>query len=682
VERRNKNTKLTEEFTMTETSKNTATGTKPRIVLLYRVSSKKQSDQNNDCDIPLQRDILKPWAERQGYEFICEKIEGGVSGYKVRAADRDAIIEIKAMADRKEFDILGIYTSDRLGRIAEETPLIVSYLNARNIRVISYTEGEINSATHSDKLMTYIRYWQAEGESLKTSMRVADSLTQSVIAGKWRGGLPPYGYHSVSRGTLNFKGKPIFDVEIEPAQAEVVKTIFSLYTKEYYGSRAIAKYLNDKGIPTRENCLWSGSQVLDIIKNKMYTGVYVLHKWTKNKPQVESPVMPNLVIIDGATYDKAQRMIRSNTQNPDAKKPTLHGTLMLAGLLYCGECGRKFTSHRYTVSKKRTNGESYIYDAARYRCSSFTVPMEREERCHQKLYKTKELEAIVIRDAKKFISKNDREKLLRACEDTIGGQIREIEEKLRKWAREVSQKEKEIQKLKDEVVKVVMGESDFSQSLLTELVQGKESELSDIRTKHSAAITARDGLAEQLAVRKCIAADLDNWSERFDMASDMEKKAMLINIIDRITVYPDRLSIDYKLEVNPLTDIIPIDKPDWAAMGDAVENSTNSPNVGLSHTTNCVNSLPQARSWTNGFISRTAQSARCCIRVFSSGGTDYKTMIPYTPCMPAIGKSRNASVSARWRVASGTKSTSIAAVFTARTGCHPRCIARRAATPS
>ena len=93
--------------------------TKPRVVLLYRASSKQQTDSDND--IPLQRNYLKPWAERQGWGFRCEFVEGGVSGYKISANDRDAIQKIKLMADRREFDILGIYMSDRLGRIAEET---------------------------------------------------------------------------------------------------------------------------------------------------------------------------------------------------------------------------------------------------------------------------------------------------------------------------------------------------------------------------------------------------------------------------------------------------------------------------------------------------------------------------------------------------------------------------------
>ena len=132
---------------MIETTKNITTGTKPRIVLLYRASSKQQTDSNND--IPLQRNILKPWAEEKGYEYVCEFCEGGVSGYKVHAADRDALNEIKAMAVRKEFDILGIYMSDRLGRIAAETPLVVSFLNQHGIKVISYCEGEICTFIHT-----------------------------------------------------------------------------------------------------------------------------------------------------------------------------------------------------------------------------------------------------------------------------------------------------------------------------------------------------------------------------------------------------------------------------------------------------------------------------------------------------------------------------------------------------
>ena len=185
---------------------------KPRMLLLLRNSTKKQAekvvkdDGRIEYDIPLQRSILRPWGERMGYDVLkMELVEGGVSGYKISAENRDEIVRLKEMADRHEFEALGIYMSDRLGRIADETPLIVSFLNARGIKVLSYTEGEISAKTHNDKLMTYIRFWQAEGESLKTSIRIKDANEKGVEQGKWRGGCPPYGYRTVSKGSLNFK---------------------------------------------------------------------------------------------------------------------------------------------------------------------------------------------------------------------------------------------------------------------------------------------------------------------------------------------------------------------------------------------------------------------------------------------------------------------------------------------
>lgn len=74
-------------------------------------------------------------------------------GFKISANDRDVIQDIKKMADCREFDILVIYMSDNLGRIADETPLIVSYLNQRGITVFSYTEGEISAKDHTSKLI-------------------------------------------------------------------------------------------------------------------------------------------------------------------------------------------------------------------------------------------------------------------------------------------------------------------------------------------------------------------------------------------------------------------------------------------------------------------------------------------------------------------------------------------------
>ena len=97
---------------------------KPIAYCLYRVSTVGQVDKVKD-DIPMQRQVCREFAERQGWIIGKEFLEKGVSGFKVSAANRDAIQELRAAAERKEFDILLVFMFDRIGRIDEETPLVV-----------------------------------------------------------------------------------------------------------------------------------------------------------------------------------------------------------------------------------------------------------------------------------------------------------------------------------------------------------------------------------------------------------------------------------------------------------------------------------------------------------------------------------------------------------------------------
>ena len=56
---------------------------------------------------------------------------------------------------------------------------------------------------HVDKLMIYILFWQAAGESEKTSIRTKTRLAQIVQEGHFRGGTVPYGYRLEKQGSMN-----------------------------------------------------------------------------------------------------------------------------------------------------------------------------------------------------------------------------------------------------------------------------------------------------------------------------------------------------------------------------------------------------------------------------------------------------------------------------------------------
>ena len=182
---------------------NIAPGT--RVLCLYRVSTEKQlyHTDNNEPDIPMQRVRCRKFSDSMKWTIVCELQEEGISGHKVRAENRDKIQQIKEYAMQKKFDILLVFMFDRIGRISDETPFVVEWLVRNGIRVWSTQEGEQRFESHTDKLMNYIRFWQADGESEKISIRTSNSMGILTEQGCFTGGTRPYGFNFIKTGRTN-----------------------------------------------------------------------------------------------------------------------------------------------------------------------------------------------------------------------------------------------------------------------------------------------------------------------------------------------------------------------------------------------------------------------------------------------------------------------------------------------
>ena len=162
------------------------------------------------------------------------------------------------------------------------------------------------------------------------------------------------------------------------------------------------------------------------------------------------------------------------------------------------------------------------------------------------------LDNLLVRDAKNFITTADFEKLLHSDDDCLQEREVMLSEQLKRISKEKTQLEKELHKLSDEVCKVMMGESQWSQSVLSKLIDSKEQELSDIVKKQEEVGIKLKELSAYLAERKANFSELNNWAERFDIQDIPAKKAMLINAIDRITVFDDKVTVKYKFKCNYL----------------------------------------------------------------------------------------------------------------------------------
>ena len=170
-----------------------------RVVCLYRVSTVGQVEKD---DIPMQKQFCREFCQRQeGWEIVRELSEKGVSGFKVSAKKRDKIQEIQRMALAGEFDILLVFMFDRLGRKDDETPFVVEWFVNQGIEVWSAMEGQQRFDTHVDKLLNYIRYWQASGESIKTSARVKTRIGQLTEPGYYTGSMT---FHWITTSCVHF----------------------------------------------------------------------------------------------------------------------------------------------------------------------------------------------------------------------------------------------------------------------------------------------------------------------------------------------------------------------------------------------------------------------------------------------------------------------------------------------
>jgi DNA invertase Pin-like site-specific DNA recombinase len=325
---------------------------KKRVFCLYRVSTTGQLDrrtlENEKDDIPMQKRACEEFCERMGWEIVDSRSEKGVSGFKVSANDRDAIIDIREAAAKKKFDILLVYMFDRLGRKEDETPFIVQWFINNGIEVWSTQEGQQKIEQHVDKLLNYIRYWQAQGESEKTSARVKTAQAQMIKDGHFRGGTVPFGYKLEYNGRVNKKGFPIGDLAVNEQEAAIVRTIFDRYVNHGYGTHRICGYLADNGMTTKEGSRFINTTIQNILKRPIYVGIL-------SGGGVQSDIIPKLQIIEPTVFDRAQEIARQRSANYSASRRiplNTKGNSLLSGNVFCGHCNGRLTL--------TTNGKKYV----------------------------------------------------------------------------------------------------------------------------------------------------------------------------------------------------------------------------------------------------------------------------------------------------------------------------------
>lgn len=330
----------------------------------YLRLSRDDGDEES-MSITNQRSIISEWASNNGFVITNWYIDDGYSGYSM---DRPAFNQLKEDLNNNKVNVIISKHLSRLGRHSAKVELFLEQLLEEGKRAITINDGydTLDERTHD---MVGIHTWVNEKYVKDTSKNVRSAIDRMQKEGRFICQVP-YGY------VLDpfVKGK----YYVDKTCAIHVQEIFDMYLNGY-GSKAIAKMLTERKIPTywqnvktrlerrgqtyngREfQGIWTPNTILKMLRNDFYIGVLTLGK-TKRRtingkkiPQKEEDLVrfedAHEPLIDKHTFKLAQEIMAERTHSN--YRGSHKGPTIFSGKLFCADCGTRLTSGPSAITQR------------------------------------------------------------------------------------------------------------------------------------------------------------------------------------------------------------------------------------------------------------------------------------------------------------------------------------------
>jgi site-specific DNA recombinase len=297
--------------------------------------------------------------------------------YKVKKVFEEQVSGTLQIEQRSEFAKMLEYVKDKKNNISKILVHELSRLG-RHVRIIKNTIEDLSDLGISVYIMNMgIETLDSNGKRNFAANLIIDVLNnlaaqeRETIIERSRSGLRNSARNGRAGGgpiqAMGYKKDVNKNLIIDEKEADIVRQIFDL-SLAGHGTRVIANILNQRKIPTkynkkigktikykllnlgkekkREDVIWVGNTVLNILKNPIYCGC----RRFKNE-FFDSPV-----IIQKDKWDQVQVQLRNNYQ--EHSRNTRHNYI-LKKKITCGLCG-----HYYCGRKRRSLRDNY------YMCST------------------------------------------------------------------------------------------------------------------------------------------------------------------------------------------------------------------------------------------------------------------------------------------------------------------------
>lgn len=367
------------------------------VGIYARVSTQEQAQSGNS--IPEQQERGTKYCEAMGWPVYDIYTDAGESG---ATTDRPALQRLIRDVKAHRIDRVLVYKLDRLSRSQKDTlVLIEDIFMANGADFVSVQENlDTSTALGRATIGLLAVFAQLEREQIRERMQMGMIARQK--SGLWRGHKnAPIGYDYID-------GKLVIN-EFEAMQ---IRLAFDLYLQGL-GGEAIAKEMRQKGYAHKYG-EWTMNRVYKAISNPIYIG----------KTQVKNVTYVGIhqPIVNFETFDAAQKMRLQRQKKWDNGDRNWKSASALGGILWCGQCGAKYSKTYYKGYWPKTSplyGQKRYF--VKYTCNSRNkrrIHRIKDINCKNKNWKIEELDNIVFGEIRKLaLDKEYFQKHLKPAKD-------------------------------------------------------------------------------------------------------------------------------------------------------------------------------------------------------------------------------------------------------------------------
>lgn len=375
-----------------------------------RLSKEDENRNGESTSVSNQRNYIREFAEKNGFEIYDYYIDDGYSGGNFDRPNFKRLIED---IEKKKINTVITKDTSRLGRDFIETGhYMFKYFPEHNVRYIAITE---NFDTYNPNGVEEIIPFQSVINDiyLKDTSRKIKSIRQSKMEqGLFVGSTVSYGYKRAKEDNRKF--------EIDEYSANVVKRIFDLREQGKTYTMIARKLTNDGIEPpsvynrkkikkTYTTNIWKASSIKTILTNEIYIGNLVQRKFErvsyKSKKKKKLPKEDWIIvennhpaIISKEQFSRVYDMeYKSNSGGGMTR--TKKYDYLLKGLVVCADCSKMM----YVRKSYKQNKKKKVIDDAYFCCK--TNITYRNGICSLHYFKEKELNEKVIKELKEIFEK-------------------------------------------------------------------------------------------------------------------------------------------------------------------------------------------------------------------------------------------------------------------------------------